>query len=172
MAHFVAVVIAIGICIGFLALIFLGIKRNSKLSKAQRVRSGNKVALGGLILFLLFKFGDSYVAHTDSETKTKKAEDIFQQAVVLMGQSVELKECKKRIEAGEFKTHVLAYVNCQEPFMIAAYKTAGVRHDDSLQSISKIWQEMLAKADKGDPFSKDDVAKFMMDVVRRDQSEP
>jgi hypothetical protein len=158
--------------IGILVMLARDIKRNWNLPKAERQRSAKKFVIAGAVLWLLLKISGSYSARENHEAGMQRASGIFIQAITLMGQSSELTECKRKVEAGEYKSHLLAYTNCQEPFMIAAYKKAGVHSKWALQSISNTWQEMMIKSDKGEVISKEEFGTRIVDIIRRDELEP
>jgi len=144
------------ICYTFGLLFFAiwDVKKNWKLPRSEKKKNGVKYFWACFGLFLLLKYGEPYATRIDYENDSKKAVSIITQAITLMSQSAELKECKRKIEAGEL-THVAAYVNCQEPFILEAYKEAGVTRKDSLQSLSNIWLDMATKGDKGEPVSQE-----------------
>ena len=168
MAFFVAaIIILLGIVVSVVAII-LGVKKNWMLPKAERQRSANKFVIAGAVLFVLLKIGDTYTAHENREAETKRASETFAQAITFMSQMPELRECKNKLESGEFKSHVVAYTNCQETFVITAYRKAGVWNQDTLRALSHQWQDMAAKADRGEEISKEDFGASIMNILIHD----
>jgi len=160
-------VIVIGIFISFLAL-FYGIKENWKLSKAERRRSANRFIVVSVAVYFLCKFGGAYM---EGKTPAEQPSDIIQRANTSLIQNASIKECANKVQAGEIKSNVANYL-CRKPYIMQAYRDAGIRHNDSLVAISDEFLEIAIKSDKGETPSGEELFKYLAEAIKRDKSEP